>query len=212
MTLQNRVRPTGEIVAEDWRGEWMGNRGILHDTAKRLGTSRWKHPHWIICRLAFKGRKREPMRSGRYYTELFFFDEPMALAAGHRPCAECRREAYLSFRGAWEHALGRVGGAADMDRALHRARLQDRTRAQRRITSDPAGLPDGAIILIDTTPALLWGGMAHPWTPDGYQRPEALPRGTVEVCTPAPTLAALKAGYRPEPRVGFIEALERHRP
>ena len=96
MPLQNRVTPGGEIIADPARGTLMGNRGILHDAGQRLGVARWRHPHWIYCRLSFKGRRRAVMAPGRY-TELFFLDEASALAAGHRPCYECRREDFLRF-------------------------------------------------------------------------------------------------------------------
>ena len=105
MPLQNRVSPLGEIVATAERGGLMGNRGILHDRDRRLGVSRWKHPHWVCCRLAFLGRHRPVMTPGRY-TELFFLDEATALAAGHRPCAECRRADYTRFLDAWTAAHG----------------------------------------------------------------------------------------------------------
>ena len=201
MTLQNRVRPTGEIVAEDWRGDWTGNRGILHDAEQRLGKARWKHPHWVTCRLSFKGRKREVMRPGRYYTELFFFDEPCALAAGHRPCGECRREDYLRFRAAWDRVHGPADGFAAIDRALHAQRVDSRTRQQIRHQADPAGLPDGTMILAGGEAALIWGGALRVWTPAGYLPPRPLPRHAVTVCTPAPVVAVLHAGYRPVPRL-----------
>lgn len=198
MTYQNRVRPTGEIVADHWHGEWMGNRGILHDGDKRLGPARWKHQNWVTCRLLFKGRKREIMRSGSYYTELFFYDEACALAAGHRPCAECRREDYLRFRAAWERAHGPLANAAAMDRALHGARVISHTKEQVRYWAKTTDLPDGTMILVDDNrPALVWRGVARVWTTTGYLPPEPLARGDVRVCTPAPTVAALRAGYRP---------------
>lgn len=201
MPLQNRVRPTGEIVAESWRGGWMGNRGILHDAGRRLGALRWKHRNWVLCQLSFKGRKREVMRPGPYYTELFFYDEACALAAGHRPCAECRRADYLRFRAAWAAAHGPVENAAALDRALHTHRVDSRSRAQKRHPADAAGLPDGAMILLDGQPALVWHGAARLWTPEGYLPPRPLPQGEVTVCTPAPTVAAMRAGYRPSVRL-----------
>lgn len=107
---QNRVLPTGEVVAIPDRGLFMGNRGILHDTEGRLGGARWKHPHWITCRLTINGRKRTLMAPGRY-TELFFLDEAVACAAGHRPCAECRRAEWLTFRAIWAGIFGSVRAA-----------------------------------------------------------------------------------------------------
>ncbi|MGB8623555.1 MAG: hypothetical protein WCD16_12105, partial [Paracoccaceae bacterium] len=105
MPLQNRVLPTGEIVVHPARADFMGNRGILHGGNRQLGTARWRHKTWITCLLSFKGRKRVPMTPGRY-TELFFLDEAVALAAGHRPCAECRRADFLRYRDAWQAATG----------------------------------------------------------------------------------------------------------
>src|SRR5688500_15168681 len=97
MPLQNRVTPFGEIEAAPARGLFMGNRGILHDANQQLGRARWRHKSWVTCLLSFKDRRREVM-APRRYTELFFCDEAVALAAGHRPCAECRREDYERFR------------------------------------------------------------------------------------------------------------------
>ena len=205
MSLQNRVRPTGEIVADNWRGEWMGNRGILHDENKCLGSARWKHQNWVICRLSFKGRDREVMRAGSYYTELFFHDEACALAAGHRPCAECRREDYLRFREGWECAHGPLVNAAAMDRALHRTRVVGRSKEQVRYMVDSANLPDGTVFLDDDSqPSLAWGGLARVWTPTGYLAPQPLPRRAVMVCTPAPTVAVLREGYRPKPHESLM--------
>lgn len=107
MPLQNRVTPFGEIVASEARGTLMGNRGCLHDEHRNLGRRRWTTKSWVTCLLSFGGRRRELMRPG-YYTELFFLDEATALAAGHRPCAECRREAFRRFVDGWATGTGRV--------------------------------------------------------------------------------------------------------
>ena len=98
MPLQNRVTPGGEIIADPARGTLMGNRGILHDAQQRLGRVRWRHPNWICCLLAFKGRRREVMTPHRY-TELFFLDEATALAAGHRPCCEMQAGGFSAVSG-----------------------------------------------------------------------------------------------------------------
>lgn len=192
MTRQNRVLPTQEIVAMAGRGLFMGNRGILHDEAGRIRAG-WRHPHWICCLTSFKGRRR-PLMAPRAYTELFFLDEAVALAAGHRPCAECRRADWLAFRAAWEQANGPVAGAADLDRQLHSARLEGRAQRRWRTTRT---LPDGTMILTDTGPALIAGGAQRAFTMAGYGPRAALPRGPVTVLTPAPTAAAIAAGYRP---------------
>ena len=200
MTLQNRVAPTGEIVADPARGLFMGNRGILHDEARRLGAARWRHRNWIICLLDFKGRRREVMSPGRY-TELFFLDEAVALAAGHRPCAECRRERYRAFLSAWMAGSGHVGApprAHELDGALHAARIDPAARRQRCHTAELSGLPDGVFIRMDDRALLVLGGRLLPWTPGGYADAVARPSGgRVCVLTPRPTVAALAGGYRP---------------
>jgi hypothetical protein len=121
MPLQNRVTPFGQIVSIPQRGMFIGNRGIIHDPATRtLLKRRWATKAWLTCLCEFKGRRRAVM-ARRSWTELFFLDEAVALAAGHRPCFFCRREAADAFRNAW--ALGRavkVPGAAEMDAVLQR--------------------------------------------------------------------------------------------
>lgn len=186
--------PTGEIVAHPARGLLTGNRGILHD-GKALGARRWTHPHWISCALEWKGARRVPMSPGTW-TELFFLDEAVALAAGHRPCALCRREAFQRFRLAWTAALGGGATAPEMDRTLHRARVS-RDRRQRRHEAPAAGLPDGTFILWNNAPHLLTGQGARRFRPDGYALPFSRPDGPVTVLTPAPMVVALAAGYRP---------------
>src|SRR5262249_11244908 len=122
MPRQNRVTPWGEIVATPERGTLMGNRGVLHDGEGRI-VRPWRQKRWIACLLQFKGRKRAVMSPGRY-TELFFLDEATALAAGHRPCAECLRDRFTAFRDAW--IRGRAAGkvtAPEIDSRLHTERL-----------------------------------------------------------------------------------------
>ena len=197
--LQNRVTPAGEIIADPARGTLMGNRGILHDARQRLGVARWRHPHWIYCRLSFKGRRRMVM-APRRYTELFFLDEATALAAGHRPCCECRREDFLRFQAAWRRAFGQHALAGAIDRALHRARVEPRSRRQIRLEAGLDDLPDGTFVLLPDAasfPMLVEGDRLHPWSPSGYGPPRGRGSGRVSVLTPAPTLAVLRAGYAP---------------
>jgi hypothetical protein len=200
MPLQNRVTPTGEIIADAARGTLLGNRGILHDLERRLGAARWRHPHWICCRLAFKGRRRRPMTPGRY-TELFFLDEATALAAGHRPCCECRREDFRAFQAAWRRAFASSDASAPaIDRVLHAARVESRSRRQIRFEAALDDLPDGAFVLLGddpSTPLLILGAHLLPWRPSGYGRPRPRPYTTGVVLTPRPTVAALRAGYAP---------------
>ena len=195
MPRQNRVLPTGEIAALPLRGLFTGNRGILHDASGQLGTSRWRHPHWVCCALSFKNRHRAIMSPGTW-TELFFLDEAVALAAGHRPCAECRRADHLRFRAAWATAHG-PATAPQIDRALHAARVT-RNRAQVRHPADIATLPAGTFFLDGATPALLTEATCVPFGATGYGPPRHRPtRGTVTVLTPAPLVAVLRAGYAP---------------
>ena len=97
---QNRVTPLGELIADPARGLVYGNRGCLHDGAGRI-RRRYNGKRWIACRLSFRGWHRQPLMQPGRFTELFFLDEATAFAAGHRPCALCRREDYDRFVEAW---------------------------------------------------------------------------------------------------------------
>lgn len=197
--LQNRVTPTGEIVADPARGTLMGNRGCLHRPDRTLGAARWRSKLWICCVLRWRDVRRDVMPPGRW-TALFFLDEATALAAGHRPCGYCRREAYASFTGAWRRAAGlaRPPRAGEMDAALHAERVDPRTRRQQTRPALAGGLPEGTMVRHDGTCGLLAGGRFLPWTHGGYLAPAALPRGArVELLTPPSTVAAIRAGYRP---------------
>jgi hypothetical protein len=191
--LTNRVLPTGEIVALPDRGAFMGNRGILHDADKRI-VRPFRLKAWIICRTAFNGRRRELMAPNRY-TELFFLDEATALAAGHRPCGECRHAAFKDFAAAWGRAHGPARAAA-IDAALHTDRWEG--GAQRRHRAAAATLPEGAMITLEGSAWLVTAGALRRWTPAGYANRADLPGGEVEVLTPRATLAVLAAGYRAE--------------
>lgn len=192
MPLQNRVLATGEIISHPARGLFMGNRGILHGADRQLGQARWKHRAWIICVLKHKDWHRQVMRPGNY-TELFFLDEAVALAAGHRPCKLCRRSAYLGYAS----AAGHTGSAPDLDARLHAERAIPRSFGQRRHKGDLASLPDGAVIL-DGGPKLVLKRSLLPVRPDGYGPAEERPsRGKVEILTPPTSLRALSDGYRP---------------
>ncbi len=178
----------------------MGNRGgRFHLPADpqtgegpRLGRRRWVSRQWICCVLSFKGRRRQVMGAG--YTELFFLDEATALAAGHRPCFECRRADALAFAEAWAraHDLPERPRAPAMDLVLHAQRLGPRARGP------AAALPEGAMLRLEGAPALKLGEAALPWGWEGYAPPRPLPDGEVEVLTPPAILAALAAGFRPQ--------------
>ena len=198
MPLQNRVMPTGEIVADPGRGQMMGNRGCLHGPDRQLGTSRWRSRLWICCVLDWKGVQRDPMPPGRW-TALFFLDEATALAAGHRPCAYCRRPDYLDFAEAWRAARDLPGRprANEMDAVLHHERVGGLRRQVTR-RAPAAGLPDGAMIRADGRIGLLVAGRLRPWSFGGYGPPAQVKTpGVVEVLTPPSTVAAIAAGYRP---------------
>lgn len=200
MPRQNRVQPTGEIIATATRGAFLGNRGILHDDTAHahghLTHRRWRHKAWVCCVLDFKNRRRKLMSPNRY-TELFFHDEAVAFAAGHRPCGECRRRDHTAFLA----AAGHSGRVTLFDDHLHAARAIPRSYGQRRHTADAASLPDGAFLLTDTGPALIWQDAAHPFAPQGYGAPQIKPVGAVTVLTPEPTLVALREGFQPTVRL-----------
>lgn len=196
LTRQNRILPTGEIVAHPARGTLMGNRGILHDESGRLGRARWRHPHWIACLLEFRGRWR-PVMAPRAYTELFFLDEAVALAVGHRPCAECRRADYARFLDAWQDATGNRPRAKALDGALHASRLVPGTQRQATFAADARSLPDGAFVRQEGAANLVFDGRLLPFAPTGYGSPGAIPGGEVETLTPRSIVGVLRAGYRP---------------
>jgi hypothetical protein len=204
MPLQNRVLPTGKIVAIAERGTMMGNRGgCLHDANRALANRRWVSRQWICCLLAFNNRHREVMTPGRY-TELFFLDEATALAAGHRPCFECRRTTALDFAAHWTeaHNLPARPRAAGMDRILHDQRL-DENGHQRRHPLPLDALPDAAMYITPDTgsPRIVLGMITMAWSPSGYHDPASRSQTAtapqVEVLTPPGTIAALRSGYRP---------------
>ncbi|MFM9938404.1 MAG: hypothetical protein ACKVP7_02770 [Hyphomicrobiaceae bacterium] len=181
------------------RGLMMGNRGgQLHDTARQLRRRRWVSKQWICCKLAFNGRQREVMAPHRY-TELFFLDEATALAAGHRPCFECRRQEFLWFATLWAAARGQSGRAAapDMDEVLQAERVD--AGGNKVIWQAPAEtLPSGTFVRFDESPHLVLAGWLLAWTPEGYTATVARPEGVLlDVLTPRAIVAVLSAGYCP---------------
>lgn len=196
MPLRNRVHADGRIVADPARGLFTGNRGILHVADGVMGPALWRHRAWIVCTLDWQGRRR-PVMTGRRWTALFFLDEAVALAAGHRPCAYCRREAHARWRDAWAAAHG-PARAPEMDARLHAARAVPGARGMRhwRIP-DPRDLPDGTAIRVDGRAGLIHRSRLWPVRMDGYDPPEPLPARPVEVLTPRPTVEVLGQGYRP---------------
>ena len=200
MPLQNRVTPFGDIVASPARGTMIGNRGVLHDADKRLGRARWRHTNWVNCVLSFHDRRRTVMTPNRY-TELFFLDEAVALAAGHRPCGECRRADYRMYMDLWATVCADLGPATPkaVDAALHHARIDLHAKSQRRYRTDIAGLPDGTFVDVDGTAFLIWVDTLRPYSLEGYETAILRSgRGEVSVLTPEPTVRILAAGYRPQ--------------
>jgi hypothetical protein len=197
--LQNRVTPTGEIVADPGRGLLMGNRGCLHRPDRRLGAARWRSKAWICCVLDWKGVRRDPMPPGRW-TALFFLDEATALAAGHRPCAYCRRADFAAFAEAWHgaHQAAQRPRAPEIDALLHAERVDPRSRRQRTRPAVAGELPDGVMVRHRGTTGLLAGGRLLRWSFAGYLAPVPLPPGApVELLTPPAAVATIAAGYRP---------------
>jgi hypothetical protein len=196
--LQNRVLPTGEIVAVTARGLLMGNRGCIHSTDRTLGVTRWRTKMWISCVLDWRGRKRDVMPPGRW-TALFFLDEATALAAGHRPCGYCRRADHRWFGESWRVAQGLAVRpyAWEMDIKLHAERV-DRRRTKLTRPAMLGELPDGAMVSYESQPALVAGCTLRPWSFDGYGQARTLSGDTsVTLLTPPSIVAVLSAGYRP---------------
>jgi hypothetical protein len=196
MPLQNRVTPTGDIIATPHRGLFTGNRGIIHDPATKTLTRRWAGKAWLTCVCEFRGRRREVM-GGRSWTELFFLDEATALAAGHRPCFYCRRDDANRFRAAWEQGNGVSDVLApEIDAVLHRERLDGGKKRLHALPMPLKELPDGAMLQQDNESYLVARGRALRWSPTGYREaPDALDEAML--LTPPSTLRALSAGYRP---------------
>jgi hypothetical protein len=184
---QNRVTPLGELIAVPERGLVYGNRGCLHDDKGRI-RRRWATRRWIACRLEFRGWHRGPLMQPGKFTELFFLDEATAFAAGHRPCALCRREDYRRFTELWaELHPGQVGADA-IDAQLHEERLAPPREGSLR------DLPDGAFVLEDGELWLVRSGELRRWTPGGYGRRKPIP-ARANVITPPSLVAVLRAGW-----------------
>jgi hypothetical protein len=203
MPKQNRVNPFGELVVTAARGRWMGNRGCLHDMNGKLTDKRWTRKPWVTCELQFRERRRQIMTPGQY-TELFFLDEATAFAAGHRPCAECRRTSYDRFKSAWiaaNHA--RVPGTTikEIDDILHCERVDRHTRLQLTWESTLSDLPEGTLVQLSASNDawLLWGGRLWKWGADGYSTTRTIPSSSrVTVLTPESICLTFMSGYRPQ--------------
>jgi hypothetical protein len=201
MSLRNRVDPCGAIFRSPARGTFMGNRGgALHDEAREI-VRQCKGHRWITCLLEFKGRRRSVMSLGRY-TELFFLDEAVSLAAGHRPCAECRRDRFNVFKTTWKRWSGLDPGhpllAPEMDAELHGKRIDPQGR---KVTYEASldSLPDGCFIRINGSSYLLWKDALLLWSPEGYVKKRHRAGGSkVTVLTPEPLVQCIREGYVPK--------------
>ena len=195
MPLQSRVAPSGELIADPARGLFMGNRGgRIHRDDRTLGNRRYASKQWICCRLDFQDRRRSVWGDG--YTELFFLDEVTALAAGHRPCFECRRSHALAFTAAWQRAFGHRLRAPAMDDILHAERLIGRTKRTHR--REIADLPDGTMFARDGAAFAVRGDAILRWSPSGYtDRCERPSSAEVEMLTPPSIVNVLASGYAP---------------
>jgi hypothetical protein len=192
MPLRNRVTPLGELVAEPGRGLVYGNRGCLHDERGRI-RRRFNGRRWIACRLRFRGWHREPLLQPGRFTELFFLDEATAFAAGHRPCALCRREDYVRFGELWRSVHPEQAGADAIDAQLHAERVEPRLHE-----TDLAGLPDGAFVLRGGASFLVLGSELLRWSTAGYVERLARPvRGATTLITPPSLVEVLRAGWHP---------------
>ena len=197
MPLQNRVDPFGNLFRTHARGTMMGNRGgALHNSEREIVRG-FKSRRWIACVLEFRFRHRIVM-SERRYTELFFLDEAVAFASGHRPCAECRRERFNAFKDAWQRAMNLDSRpfADEMDMELHRARIDRRKKVTWEAAMD--SLPDGCFVQIGGLAYLVWSDALLLWTPEGYTRRDARPPNSIAtVLTPKPIVGCLRHGYTP---------------
>jgi hypothetical protein len=215
MPFQNRVSPFGTIVATAARGTLMGNRGCLHDHQDHP-VRQYQGRRWIICVLEFKGRTRAPMPPG-HYTSLFFLDEATALAAGHRPCAECQRERFISFRAHWAAANPKLAGhtaplVETIDATLHHERItnhrRQRDKTKLTYTEQLDRLPDGVFVTLEmhATPHLVRGDQLVPWSFAGYGQPIARPDALAQVLTPRSIVQAIAHGYRPGVHPSALDA------
>jgi hypothetical protein len=198
MPLQNRVTPLGEPIATPERGLVYANRGCIHDATGRIRERRYPTRRWIACQLEFRARRRRPLMAPGRFTELFFLDEATALAAGHRPCGECRYADYVHLRTRWSELHPGQIGADAIDEQLDRERRDPATGRRRFHEAPYDALPDGTFVLVEDQPHLVLGRELLRWSPGGYTTRAHRPAGetaTATVITP-PSLVALLATER----------------
>lgn len=190
---QNRVTPLGDVVAVPLRGAWTGNRGRLHEGREIVRFH--AGDLWIVCALEFNDRWHEQWKP-RGFTWLYFHDEAVAFAAGHRPCGECRRASYNAYRDAWDANTGGKPSASEMNKQLHGERIVRGTHRRRLHEVPWRELPDGCFVLVEGAMALVLGDELVHWTTAGYGAALSRPAsGTAQVITPPSTLAVLRNGY-----------------
>jgi hypothetical protein len=198
MPLQNRVTPLGDLIADPARGLVYGNRGCLHDDDGRIRRG-FNGRRWIACRLRFKDWHRHPLMQPGKFTELFFLDEATAFAAGHRPCALCRRADYRRFVEIWSALHPDQVGADGIDGQLHEERFDRQRRTQRHHEATLDELPDAAFVLYEDAPHLVMGSRLLSWTAGGYRNRVARPLGVAAVTiTPPSIVRVLQAGWDPD--------------
>jgi len=199
--MQNPVDPLGNIIHTSARGAWMGNRGQLPDDHQNIHRL-FKLKAWLTCLLQFKGRKRQVIAPNRY-TELFFLDEATAFSAGHRPCFECRRNAYNRFKYFWLQGNSENGFAEsvsiwEIDNILHNERIDKKGK---KVTHEENSnnLPGGAFVLYHERPHLVAKDYLFHWSPSGYDKKIALPKNEkLKVLTTRSVVNCFRAGYIPQ--------------
>lgn len=207
--MQNRVDPFGNIIDSKSRGQWMGNRGQLHNDTKNI-VRPFKLKAWLTCLLSFKNRKRMIMDPWQY-TELFFYDEATAFAGGHRPCFECRRQDYKKFKSYWlagnkKYRFNEKTSIAEIDNILHKERIDSKGNKVTHFENSN-NLPDGSFVLMNNDPYVVKNKHLYHWTINGYDKKINVPANVVlMVLTPASTLNAFRAGYTPQ--IGIDKTVE----
>ena len=202
MSLQNRVDPWGQLNRSEMRGQWLGNRGILHDENQEI-VAQWRHKAWVTCALEFKGVQRKVF-SPNHYSELFFLDEAAALSAGHRPCATCRRASYKQFKALWCQANlpqedFQAISVTKIDQQLHAERML-RGGGKVLFPMRYEQLVPGVFIEIDGEAFLYWNQSLQQWSAKGY-RPTQITlhaQDVVSVLTPKSIVQVLQLGYKPQ--------------
>lgn len=199
--LQNRVDPTGKVIKTPYKGAWMGNRGVIHNSKREIVRA-FRLTAWITCRLAFKGQKL-PLLDPNRNTQLFFLDEATSFSAGHRPCAECRREDFNSFKAFWlkgneDYGFDKKTKICFIDAILQQERI-DTVMAKVTYEDRLGTLPDGSFILYMDVPHLVYKANLYPWSAAGYGKVISIPaEEIVTVLTPKSIIETYKAGYIPQ--------------